>query len=324
MHFMRLFLVFAAALSAQEWTLLDSGVTARLRGVSAVNERVAWASGANGTVLRTADGGTTWKRLPVPGAEKLDFRDVDAVDERTAYILSIGPGDASRIYKTTDAGATWTLQFTNPDPKAFYDAMTFWTGRDGLAVSDTVDGRFVLLSTRDGGTHWNRVEVAAPARAGEGAFAASGTNIAVRGKRIWIGLNSGRVLRSVDGGRTWAVAESGLATSESAGIFGLGFRDGRRGIAAGGDYKRVDHTEKNAAITADGGLTWQPLAGLNGLRSAVAPLAGKRWIAVGPSGADVSEDDGRTWRAVPGPGFHTFSGRFAAGEKGLIGRLEWK
>lgn len=118
-----------------EWTLLESGVTARLRGVSAVNERVAWASGAGGTVLRTADGGTTWKRLAVPGAGKLDFRDVDAVDETTAYVLSIGPGEASRIYKTSDAGVTWALQFTNQDPKAFFDAMTFWTARDGFVFS---------------------------------------------------------------------------------------------------------------------------------------------------------------------------------------------
>ena len=110
------------------WTAQTSGVTARLRGVSAVNERVVWASGADGTILRTADGGQTWQRQSIPGAEKLDFRDIDALSETIAYALSIGAGDASRIYKTTDAGAHWTLQFTNDDPKAFYDAMAFWDG----------------------------------------------------------------------------------------------------------------------------------------------------------------------------------------------------
>ena len=85
------------------WTPLSTGVAARLRGVSAVSDRVAWASGTNGTVLKTTDGGTTWARLIVPGAEKLDFRDIDAVDDKTAYVLSIGSGELSRIYKTSDA-----------------------------------------------------------------------------------------------------------------------------------------------------------------------------------------------------------------------------
>src|SRR6185503_13342486 len=92
------------------WLLQNSGVTARLRGISAFSERVAWASGASGKVLRTNDGGTTWKQLTVTN-DALDFRDVDAISERVAYVLSIGNGPASRIYKTIDAGKTWTLQF---------------------------------------------------------------------------------------------------------------------------------------------------------------------------------------------------------------------
>src|SRR6187549_2898594 len=105
------------------WEPQTSGVTARLRGVSAVSGAVAWASGANGTVLRTEDGGARWEKLSIPDADKLDFRDVDGIDSNTAYVLSIGSGNASRIYKTTDAGATWALQFTNQDPKGFFDAM---------------------------------------------------------------------------------------------------------------------------------------------------------------------------------------------------------
>ena len=88
------------AQAPRHWTPLSTGVAARLRGVSAVSDRVAWASGTNGTVLRTTDGGTTWSKLTVPGSEKLDFRDIDAVDDRTAYVLSIGSGELSRIYKT--------------------------------------------------------------------------------------------------------------------------------------------------------------------------------------------------------------------------------
>src|SRR5689334_8796054 len=124
---------------APRWTLQTSGVTARLRGVSAVSESVAWASGSGSTVLRTADGGVTWRKLTV-ASDKLDFRDIDAIDAQTAYVLSIGNGADSRIYKTRDAGATWTMQFKNDDQKAFLDAMTFWDASHGLVFGDSIDG----------------------------------------------------------------------------------------------------------------------------------------------------------------------------------------
>ena len=327
---MRILLILGLGLAGfgQEWTVLISGVSARLRGVSAVNERVAWASGAEGTVLRTADGGTTWKRLIVPGAEKLDFRDVDAVDEKTAYVLSIGPGGASRIYKTRDAGMSWAMQFQNTDEKAFFDAMTFWDARHGMAVGDSIAGRFVFLFTADGGAHWERREVPG-ALAGEGAFAASGTNIASWGRKLlWVGTTAGRVLRSSDGGRTWAISSAGLETGASAGIFSVVFRDGRHGVVVGGDYKLEDRAERNVAVTEDGGVTWKLGTGMGGLRSVVSVM-GKGLVAVGPTGTDVSVDGGATWRGVKGLGLHTFSvGKggvvgFGAGEKGLIGRLRW-
>jgi photosystem II stability/assembly factor-like uncharacterized protein len=217
---------FAAALAlgaaAVSWQAQTSGVTARLRGVSAASDRVVWASGTGGTVVRTEDGGTTWRKLTIPDAETLDFRDVDAIDAHTAYALSIGPGPASRIYKTADGGAHWTLQFTNDDPKAFYDAMSFWDADHGLAVSDSVDGTFVILITRDGGGHWTRVPAGAlpPALPNEGAFAGSGTNIAVLGRdRAWIGTGAStksRVLRTSDGGRTSRRRQPASSPSHSA------------------------------------------------------------------------------------------------------------
>src|SRR6266513_6183429 len=139
-----------------QWTVQTSGVTARLRGVSAVSDRVAWASGSGITVLRTSDGGATWQKLTVT-TEQLDFRDIDAIDARTAYVLSIGNGPASRIYKTTDGGATWTLQFKNEDPKAFYDAMSFWDANHGIAIGDSIAGQFCIMTTENGGRVWRRV-----------------------------------------------------------------------------------------------------------------------------------------------------------------------
>ena len=227
------------------WQVQTSGVTVRLRGVSAVNERVAWASGAAGTVLRTADGGATWQKLTVPDAAELDFRDVDAVSETTAYVLSIGAGPASRIYKTTDAGAHWQLQFTNDDPKAFFDAMAFWDAARGLAISDSVDGTVRhpdhARRRRERGRACRPTQLP-PALANEGAFAGSGTNIAVAaGGRAWIGTGAAtrsRVLRTADGGATWTIAETPVAASASAGIFSVAFRDARHGMTVGGDYRK--------------------------------------------------------------------------------------
>src|ERR1044072_4544239 len=211
-----------------------SGVTQRLRGVSAVSEQVAWASGAGATVLRTEDGGLTWQKLNVT-TEALDFRDIDAIDAQTAYAMSIGNGPASRIYKTSDAGKTWNLQFKNDDPKAFLDAMSFWDANHGLAFGDSVDKQFYILTTADGVSTWSRVPTTnlPPAQANEGAFAASGTNTALFGKsHAWIGTGAAtksRVLRTSDGGRTWQIADPPLASGPSTGIFSIAFRDAKNG-----------------------------------------------------------------------------------------------
>ena len=155
---MNIVLVFIFVVSAftPRWTTQTSGVTVRLRGVSAVSEQIAWSSGASSTVLRTTDGGTTWKKLTVT-SDTLDFRDVDAIDGQTAYVLSIGNGPDSRIYKTTDAGATWTMQFKSEDKKVFLDAMSFWDADHGIVFGDSVDGQLYILLTNNGGRTWTRV-----------------------------------------------------------------------------------------------------------------------------------------------------------------------
>jgi photosystem II stability/assembly factor-like uncharacterized protein len=329
-------MVGGLAFVAPQWQPQPSGVTTTLRGVSAVSDRIAWASGVRGTILRTDDGGATWRRLTISDSEQFDFRDVDGMGDRVAYVLSIGSGESSRIYKTIDAGATWSLQFTNRDPKAFFDAMAFWNADRGIAFSDSVDGQLVILRTDNGGKTWNRLAATGlpPALENEGAFAASGTNIAVYGDdHVWIGTGTAavaRVLRSTDGGRTWTAAATPLHSGPSAGIFSVAFRDALHGIVVGGDYKLENDANDNAAVTSDGGRTWTLMRGLSGFRSVVRYLPGAETstiLAVGPSGADYSTDDGKTWLRIEGPGFHTFSfapsGRFGwgAGAAGRIARL---
>jgi photosystem II stability/assembly factor-like uncharacterized protein len=332
---LKIFVLFMLAIVAvPRWTTQTSGVTVRLRGVSAVSERVAWASGAGSTVLRTTDGGATWQKLTVT-SDALDFRDIDAVDAQTAYVLAIGNGPASRIYKTTDAGKTWTMQFRNEDPKAFLDAMSFWDANNGIVFGDSVDGQLYIMTTHDGGRVWSRVPAAnlPPALENEGAFAASGTNIAVFGKsHAWIGTGAAakaRVLRTSDRGRTWHVSDTPLAAGPSSGIFSIAFRDAKHGVIAGGAYRKEQEAVDNLAVTSDGGVTWKLVKGLSGFRSVVTYVPGtKTLIAIGPSGGDYSTDDGQTWKTIDGPGFDTFSFiprksiGWGAGANGAIGRLE--
>jgi photosystem II stability/assembly factor-like uncharacterized protein len=339
----RLLLVLAVLLACvapacAQWLEQSSGVTARLRGISAVNDRIAWASGAGGTCLRTVDGGKTWQRLSVPGAESLDFRDIEAFDADTAYLLSIGEGDQSRIYKTRDGGRNWTLQFTNQNPKAFFDAIAFWDRENGLAISDPVEGRFLVIRTTDGGAHWTPVPPAnlPPALPNEAAFAASGTCLSVFGNgHVWIGTGGAakaRVFRSTDKGLTWQVADTPImAGIASAGIFSIAFRDALHGVAVGGDYRKESEAGDNLALTEDGGKTWQLVrsGGLAGFRSGAAfanGATGKQLLAVGPSGSEVSRDGGKSWQRFDEQGYDAVSmarrgqASWASGANGRIAR----
>ena len=182
--------------AAGTWQLQTSGTSERLRAVSAVSEKVAWASGNKGTVLRTEDGGAPLDRRCRFPARRAS---TSGTSRRRATALptssASAPATSRAIYKTTDAGKTWVLQFTNPDPKAFYDAIAFWDERNGIAVGDPVDGRFTILRTSDGGRTWALTPEADRPRAlpGDGMFAASGTCLVVQGRtNAWIGTGGAR------------------------------------------------------------------------------------------------------------------------------------
>jgi photosystem II stability/assembly factor-like uncharacterized protein len=301
-----------------------SGTTQGLIAVSPVNSRVVWASGRGGTFVVTTDGGQTWKAGVVPGAEALQFRDVQGVSKNIAYLLSIGTGADSRIYKTTDGGETWTLQFQNQNADAFYDCFAFWTPRRGIAQSDSVNGRFPVIRTTDGET-WQDIGDNLPAALpGETSFASSGTCVATQGRdNAWIvtgGVSPSRVLVTKDGADTWTAFDSPLRGSPSAGIFTVAFRDPLHGIIGGGDLDPAAPPFPQTATSSDGGKTWtlteqQPNIGtVFGLSyaSKVAIVRGhqgegqdggdaKRTVVVtGPGGAAWTPDEGNTWFTLPG------------------------
>ena len=320
-----------------QWEIEESHTTASLRGIHDVGGGVAWASGTNGTVLRTEDGGYLWQTCAIPpGAEKLDFRAIQAFDENTAIVMSSGPGDQSRLYKTTDGCQTWKLLFTNPDKDGFWDALKFTAVVDPMAhgkcfgtlLGDPISNHFTLFVSLDCGATWERQKTLPVALPSEGAFAASNSSLLTFGSGV-----SSRIF--VTGGRAGArylsfstyvdsyPPEGQRATNpppyeinewlseklpgsdpdDAAGAFAL-YKSKAGTVVVGGNYGKPDQRGGTAWYRGKNPST-ERYAFLSaetppyGYRSAVAyDAANNTWITVGPNGTDVSTDDGRNWRSL--------------------------
>lgn len=303
----------ASTLSAPTVTRQHSGTTQRLQAVSAINASVVWASGTGGTYAVTRDGGATWHSAVVPGAAALEFRDVEGISGREAFLLAAGVGTDSRIYHTNDGGKTWQLQFKNQNPNGFYDCFAFWTPDRALVMADAINGRFPVRRTQDG-QHWGDIGDKLPTGlAGEAAFAASGTCVATQGEsNAWIttgGSERARVLRTTDRGRSWKVSALPIAhNSGGAGGFSVAFRDALHGVVGGGDFEATKEVG-NFAISHDGGDTWFPrnkapikgaIFGLSYVAKHDQGANVKRIVATGPDGVAYTDDEGMTWTRIDG------------------------
>ncbi len=296
----------------------NSGTTEGLIAVSPVNPEIVWASGRGGTFVVTTDGGAHWRAGVVPGAETLQFRDVQGVSEKVAYLMSIGDNPTDfRIYKTTDGGAHWTMQFQNQLTGAFYDCMAFWTPDRGIAHSDSVNGTFPDLRTTDG-TTWESISAnMPPALSGEASFSSSGTCIATQGgQNAWIttgGSTIARILATRDGGNIWNAYDTPLVSSPSAGGFSVAFRDSFHGIVGGGDLDPADPNNAATARSSDGGKTWTltnkpPVTGaifglayVGNAMGVGGPEGGRAVvITANTGGAAWTPDEGNTWFALSG------------------------
>jgi photosystem II stability/assembly factor-like uncharacterized protein len=334
---MRTFLLLLAALvpAGPWWAVRESGVDSNLRGVCVVADSFGaetvtiWASGSQGAVVRSTDSGKTWQRLRIPEAESLDFRGVQAFYMNTAYVVSSGEGAQSRIYKTTDGGKSWKLQYQGEQKGFFLDALICDDEKHCAALSDPVDGKFVVLTNMDG-EHWTELprENMPAALPKEGAFAASNSSLCLDGKNIYFGTGgpAARLFASHDLGRTWTVAETPIISGNaSSGIFSI-FCDERTIVAVGGDYQDPARAYKNAAVSMDGGNTWKLATQLpGGYRSAVGRTNGG-YVAVGPTGAETSVD-GLHWNSIGRLNFNAYSyplrasAGWAVGPHGTVAKL---
>lgn len=359
-------LIFTTGVHAQglnqksgPWALEESGTTASLRGIRSLGGGVAWASGSDGTILRTEDGGYEWQSCTVPeGAEKLDFRGIWAWDTNTAIVMSSGTGDLSRLYRTTDGCSHWTLVLTNPDKTGFFDAMVFADRKVGYLLGDPVNGAFPLLRTADGGLTWTKIHSPGltTGSLGIAAFAASNSSMSDAGMvvnallagddRVWFGTGGqggtfvyeGQSNCDRDGNpapdpaclTSWTFHRQPLplaTNSPSAGAFSLRvvwWDEGvKAAVAVGGDFTKPGETDGTAAWTPDG-KTWSPSEKPpHGFRSAVSWDADvNAWIAVGTNGSDVSWDGGKSWRPLDEGNWNALSLPFVVGPGGKIGKID--
>ena len=297
-RFLPLFISLAFGQSISLVTL-DSRVESSFRGLSVVNQKVVWVSGTGGTVLRTIDGGKNWENISVPNMEKIDFRDVEGFNKNIAIVMGIA--SPARFYKTTNGGQNWKLVHFDDREGVFFDGMSFWNKNDGIAFSDPVDGQHLLIRTTDGSDTWHEIpKEGFPHKLNpEFGFAASGTGIPVQGRKtVWLGMGGvkSRVFKSEDGGMNWSVAETPVVHGgQSTGIYSVAFKNKKVGISVGGDY--TNQSIKNTmAYTNDGGATWHlPEKQTHQYRECVAHYRGKIFFAVGPSGFDMTTDNGKNW-----------------------------
>jgi photosystem II stability/assembly factor-like uncharacterized protein len=325
-------LSFISFAQAQRIEQLTSGTKTAIRGLSVVTNNVIWASGSNGMVGSSINGGKDWKWFQVKGFEKTDFRDIEAFDGATAIIMAVDT--PAYILRTTDGGYNWKVVYENKKPGMFLDAMEFWNSEAGIVIGDPIGGKIFIARTFDGGQSWKELpeQFKPNAVKGEACFAASGTNIRAldRDEAVFItgGLSSNIFIRDqkiklpiVQGKET--TGANSVAVWDNKKING-----GNKMIVVGGDFTADSSSVNNCFYSDNRGKSWQaPKQPPHGYRSCVEYLTEKNLITCGTSGVDFSADGGATWNLLTRDGYHVVrkakdgEAVYLAGSNGRIAKL---
>ncbi len=283
-----------------------------IRAISPIDENKVWFAANNGKV------GLIDGKIPKLATIKYDdslinFRAI-AARKNAAFVLSIeNPALLYKIGYNGEEATNIELVYSEKGNKVFYDAISFFNDKEGIAMGDPTDGCLSIIKTEDSGNTWQKIpcENLPPIVEGEAAFAASNSNIAIVGNTVWIctGGKKARVFKSEDKGKTWKVFETPIVQGKTmTGIYSIAFYSEKEGVIFGGDWENKDFNEGNKATTNNGGKTWKLLAnGQNpGYRSSVKFVPGsegKALVAVGSPGISYSFDKGNTWTDLSKEGF---------------------
>ncbi|WCT13152.1 WD40/YVTN/BNR-like repeat-containing protein [Mucilaginibacter jinjuensis] len=315
--------------SAQGIKILEQTQSTSVRGLSVVNDKVAWVSGSKGYIGLTVDGGTTWQWQQVKGFEQSDFRDIEAFSDQKAVIMS--SGIPALIMTTANGGKSWQVNYRNDDKAYFLDAMAFADDKHGYTLGDPINGKFVLLETKDGGHNWKSMANAPAALPNEACFAASGTCIAADKNTLQI-VTGGSVSRLLSwDNKDWVYqALPILHGKESQGAFSFAGESSTM-VFVGGDYQdnhRADSVAYVANFCCDVTKAGFPQRSPAGFQSCVNWLGGSNFISTGTSGTNLSTDGGNTWARINDESFNVCQqakhGKLVllAGDKGKIALYE--
>jgi len=300
-------LLISNFLKAQSITQIAQNPETSIRGLSVVNNRVAWVSGSKGYTAITRDGGKTWAWQQVKGFESADFRDIEAFSDKEAIVMS--SGTPALIVKTTDGGASWMVKYRNTDTAYFLDAMDFSDHRHGYVLGDPINNKFVLLETKDGGENWHSYKNPPNSSTGEAAFAASGTclrvdadndiNIITGGTQSrWLLLIADTISHS-----SWISIDLPLKHGKpSQGAFSIADEGGD--VIVGGDYQK-DHTIDSVAsyyfyTDQEHGKGKIAMANIPpaGFQSCVEFIGDDIFLSTGTPGSNITTDGGKTWKKI--------------------------
>ncbi len=308
-HFILLFfLCFSADSQAQKIQLLQQDTATSIRGLSVVDNQVAWASGSRGHIAITINGGKTRNWQQVKGFEKSDFRDVEAFSEKEAFIMS--SGTPALILKTEDGGNIWKVCYRNDDPAYFLDAMDFYNPQRGLVMGDPIKGKFLLIETENQGKTWRVLANAPDALPNEAAFAASGTCLQlVKNRRNAEIVTGGFIPRLLLGKdlRDWSVNILPLVQGQaSKGAFSIASGGGYT-VIVGGNYQQNNHIDSVACYheAKSKTTTFQPAQQMPaGFQSCVAYLYNTTFISTGTPGSNITTDGGKNWKQIDTSSFN--------------------
>ena len=288
---------------AQNIKLLTSGTKTSLRGLCVVTDKIIWASGSNGKIAKSIDGGITWQWLTVKGFEKNDFRDIEAFNDSTAIIMAVG--EPAYILKTTNAGISWTTVYKNETKGMFLDAMDFVDDKNGVVVGDPINGHFFIARTTNGGESWDETSINDRPKSdtGEACFASSGTNIKMLNATQYAMVSGGLSAHLYINTKLFKLPI--LQGKESTGANSIALKTKKFMIVVGGDFNHKDSINKNCFITKNGGKSWySPKIPPSGYRSCIQHISKKEWLTCGLNGVDFTQDNGSTFTRISNENLH--------------------
>lgn len=316
-------------LNAQTVEIQQQGKPTSIRGLSVVDNNIAWISGSSGYIATTADAGKNWNWAQVKGYEKADFRDIEAFSDKEAIIMS--SGTPAVILKTTDGGKSWQEKYKNADTSFFFDAMDFTDKKHGYILGDPINGKFLMMETKDGGENWTSLVDGPVAIQAEAAFAASGTCFrTIKNSLVIVSGGSTSNFISGTNAANWKTTALPILKGKSSeGAFSIAAHN-KNLVVVGGDYQHDKRTDSTTCYSANGGLNWQPAQTQPaGYQSCVEYVSDNTFVSTGTSGSNITTDNGKTWKKIDGVSFNVCRRAkrgnliLYAGDRGKIGILKF-